>query len=205
MLLRRLPIERMAKADIPLAFAALAAHLGRATPNPALLRGADCEIPLGTGTADLTALLCVSEPQAGFALRLASAVAVHNTLACEEPASLAKHYLGPAPAFATRGSKLFGHLCPRTPSHAPLLARAEAAALTIDFEPGDVLLLNNHHAVFGLKSRGSSGHGTFGSGGRLLHLGLESGLVAARPVPDKSPPLHGPWAAGDAEESQAAA
>jgi hypothetical protein len=198
-LLRRLPIERMAMADIGLGFAALCAHLGRTPPTPRTLFGQDCRIGLGTGPSDLTALLCLSEPDQGFELKIASTVAIHNVMAAETPELLAKLYLGAAPAFVCRGKQLLARLSPEAKAHAPALARAEASALTLDFEPGDVLLLNNHHTVFGLAPRGEAARG-----GRLLQLALESSLVAARPQPVATPAAAA-WTGKADAESQAAA
>jgi hypothetical protein len=208
-LLRRLPIERMAKSDIALGFAALSAHLGRTEPAPETLSGPDCDIALATGGGDLTALLCLNEPAQGFELSLASTVAVHNSMLADSPAQLAALY--EAAAFARRGKRLFGRLAPEAArgtsrlakAHQAAFACAETQALRLDFEPGDVLFLNNHHAVFGLSRRGAAG--TFGSGGRVLRLALESGLVAACPQPAGAARVQpqGLWVA-ERSESQAA-
>jgi hypothetical protein len=217
-LLRRLPVERMAEADIRLAFAALGAHLGRPTAEPHRLHAADCTIPLGTGAGDLSALICLSEPDRGFELTLASAVAVHNGLLAESPALLAALYEGAAPAFIRQGQRLFARFSPvsagtdtrAAKAHEAALACAEAGALRIDFEPGDMLVLNNHHAVFGLRPRSgpaAAAPGTFRDGGSVLRLALESGLVAAHSRPESAPgpQPREPWTEADGAASQAAA
>ncbi len=99
-------------------------------------------------------------------------------------------------------------LAPSAPYRNPLIGIAlKAGALRIDFEPGDVLFLNNHHAVLGLtRRRGSAAPatvGTFRSGGALMRLSLESGLVMAHSRPVQSP--QAPCTATDDAASQAAA
>lgn len=213
-LVRRLPTERMRDQEIALAFAGLCAHLGRARlaegfAGPQALNGADCQRALGSGQADLTALLCVREPADGFKLRLASAITAHNALLMNEPRHVAALYesyrSGAKTGFCRSGNQLMARLSPcEAAALAPQTGKALEAvldiadrhALDIDFEPGDILVLNNNHVLFALRGL-VAGHE---NGAQILRLELESALVAARPIGEQK---EAPRAVRDVE-SQAA-
>lgn len=204
-LIRRLPLERLTDGDARLAFQALAAHMGRACPQDEQGKLLDefaaenARAGFASDPGDVTALLCMRAPPAGAALRLTSAVAVHNAMAAEEPRLLAELYQPGAgtpepgegarlPVFMAADDRLFARLAPhrsgpagalgpcvRAVAHDHLHRHAEAFSFELDVEPGDLLLVNNHHVAYRFD-------GGFAPG-RLWSLRLEAARLSARPEP----------------------
>lgn len=197
-LVRRLRLERLSDAEAALAFAALAAHVGRAWPQDSdgtllgEVDGARARVELSSDPCDVTALLCLRAPWRGGDLRLASMVAVHNVMARECPELLGELYQAPGsalPVFMTESGRLFARLPQGLPAgregrFGEALARARRLAaemaLAVDFEPGDIALVNNHHLCFGLSA---PPEGERRSTGRALSLRLEASRFAVRPAP----------------------
>jgi hypothetical protein len=177
-LLRRVAIESLSEAGAVQSFAALAGQFGGVIEPPRRLSGTEIACALSSLTPDLTAFACLRAPAEGLAIELASAVGLHNALLAEAHATLAWLYQADdtsPPAFRRRGAKLSVRLdgagtdeSPRGRALGLARARAGADALTLALEPGDLLIINNHHTLVGSPARA----------GGLLRFALRAPLMA---------------------------
>jgi hypothetical protein len=179
-LLRRLAIETLGESEALEAFARLAGQFGTPTEPARMLSGAEIAFPLASLGADLSAFACLGAPPSGLTISLSNGVSLHNTLLCEAEDTVARLCLaedGSLPIFRRRGHKLSVRLDPGACKTTPrgkaarlALARAEANALQLELEPGDLLLVNNHHILTGSTARE----------GRLLIFSLRAQLMAVQ-------------------------
>jgi hypothetical protein len=177
-LLRRVAIETLSEADALQAFMSLASQFGALSEPPRSLSGAQIAFPLASLSSDLSGFACLGAPPSGLAMSLASGVGLHNTLIDEAEDALARLCLAEndsLPLFRRRGPKLSVRLdrsaCGNTPRGRAAnlaLARAEADALELELEPGDLLIVNNHHTLIGSAARS----------GRLAAFSLRAPLLA---------------------------
>jgi hypothetical protein len=177
-LLRRVAIETLSEADALQAFAGLAGQFGALSEAPRSLSGAQIAFPLASLSSDLSGFACLGAPPSGLVMSLASGVGLHNTLIHEAEDALARLCLAEndsLPIFRRRGAKLSVRLdrgaCGNTPrgrAASLALARAEADALQLELEPGDLLIVNNHHTLIGSAARA----------GRLAAFALRAPLLA---------------------------
>jgi len=177
-LLRRLPIETLREADALEAFAGAVSQFGTVSEPARVVSGSQLAFPMASQPCDLSAFACLGAPPAGLFVNLTSGVSLHNALLGEAEDAVARLYLADddqLPVFRRRGSKLSVRLergacgpTPRGRAASLALARAEADALRLELEPGDLLILNNHHILTGCTARA----------GKLAVFSLRTQLVA---------------------------
>ncbi len=207
--LRRLPVERMSESEVAVAFAGLAAALGRALPREG---ASDILTRLNGGSktntrfvfdcdgADIAGYLCLRASRVGGEMRLVSAPALHNEMACRRPDLLSELYgrreagaeIGVRPLFTPANGRLETSLDASTAAALAGFAdrnpqrdrRHEALdclaglvddlALDVEFEPGD-LLFASLRQVFVARAAHED-YWEVGKGRTLLRLALNASV-----------------------------
>jgi hypothetical protein len=207
--LRRLPLERLSQAEAEQLFRSLAGHFGRVRAEP---KGGESPsfdgYTFAAAEGDVLAQLCMRAPRAGGDLRLVSAVALHNEMACCRPDLLAHFYtpIGKAqPLFSIHGERLDAHLDPhfallaadggaadlnddQRQAFALFHALVEELALDIDFEPGDALFASTHRVLVAQGSH--ENYAELGKDHALMRLSLGNERLRADQAAERGKSAH---------------
>jgi len=177
-LLRRVAIESLSEAEAIESFSQLAGQFGAPVEQAELIANAALASPLCSLPSDLSAFACLRAPEEGLAIDIASAVGLHNALLAQPDDTLAWLYQADGtrlPAFRRRGAKLSVRLDPAEADESArgravtrALDAAKVMALRIALEPGDLLIVNNHHTLVACAGRT----------GRMLRYALRAPLLS---------------------------
>lgn len=203
-LLRRLPLERLTPGEAEGLFRSVAGCFGRVLAGQDIQgRRMGADEAFLTAEGDLLAQLCTSAPAKGGALRLVSAVALHNEMARRYPEYLPSLYarMGQArPLFAIVDERLEAHvdchLAERLARRAldgldgaqqkgltALNSLAEELALDVDLEPGDMLFANCRRVL--VAHRPYESYHELGKEYAVMRLWLATAHRSSRPASER--------------------